>query len=272
MNELYRRTVRLTAVSAESGEQRSWTGLRVTFSVEKTDRKKPNKAEISVWNLSRDSRNFLQAGDVIVTLEAGYGEEPPIVFRGDVDSVETTQHGEDWQTRLTGRDGGSKYELAETFETFEPPLTSTELLNRLAKNIGLSYARLPRELPVITYENSWTFFGSTRDFISTIVDSLGATWSIQDGELVVVLEKQGSFEEAPFISPETGLVGSPEKLKRRNRPVGVSFKALLNGRIRPRGLVELSSAEFQGTYVVRKVAHSGDTESDEWYSEIEARI
>ena len=140
------------------------------------------------------------------------------------------------------------------------------MLTRIANAMGVQVAPLPPELPVINYTSAYTVAGPTRDALDDLTRTLGATLSLQDGELLITLIGKGTTETAFLASPTSGLIGTPEKLKK-----GLKFRVLLNGKIKPRRLVRLESREFTGFYLPKKVTHSLDSgfESD-FYTDIEA--
>jgi len=263
---LFKRVV-IVRVSLPGQEGREWKDLRVNFSVEKSDKGKPNKSKIQLYGLSRDSRGFIQEEGARIVLQAGYDQSPPVIFQGDVDDAEPKYDGRDIVMNIEGRDGGTAYNEAAIFETYEAPLTYSTLLNRVAQSMGLRFANLPANLPDGDLVQGYSMAGPAREVLDEITSTLGAQWSIQDGELVVTLLGEGTAEEAWFLSPTTGLINSPQRDKK-----GVKLRVLMNGRIKPGRKIVISSRDVQGVYIPTVVKHQGDSGwSDDFYTEIEAR-
>lgn len=69
MNELFGR-VWATTIGPAGAKGRTWDKLRTAFRVEKTKGSTPNKLELTIYNLSADSRAYIAKRHVVL-LEAG---------------------------------------------------------------------------------------------------------------------------------------------------------------------------------------------------------
>jgi len=80
-------------ISASDGETiRSWEnisgqGIDATFKVTKTGDSTPNELELTIFNLNRDSREFLARRNVVIELVAGYKDSSGLIFRGNIELV-----------------------------------------------------------------------------------------------------------------------------------------------------------------------------------------
>lgn len=94
-----------------------------------------------------------------------------------------------------------------------------------------------------------------------------------------------SSARSAYISPETGLIGSPEPFHNDIKPTnkvtksskkakkpsdGVKFKCEINGAILPEKTVWLKSRDYDGAFKVISVSHTGDREGKNWTSECES--
>ena len=61
------------------------------------------------------------------------------------------------------------------------------------------------------------------------------------------------------------MIGNPIGLKKGT----IKARCLLNGRIAPGRLVELESVIVSGSFIVKKVKHSGQTWGNDWTTEME---
>lgn len=248
------RSVRVV-VGPPGGKGRTWTApLRINFNVKKTGGKKPDEGKVQIYNLSPDSRGFVDQDGLVVFVYAGYGAAPELVFQGAIDDTTHKQDGLDWVTEIEARDGGAEFREGAVFETFKPPLDSTTLLNRVAQAMGLRFAVIPPDLPVLNFSQGYTLATTGRDALDEITTSLGAQWLVQDGELVVVVAGKATPEVAVLLTPQSGLVGRPEVTKE-----GVELKALLNGRIKPKRPLRLESRTITGWFMAEEVTHQGDS-------------
>lgn len=264
LNRQFKRACRVT-VGLPGQEGRSWDGLRVTFSIKKTTRSRPNKATLTLTNLSAASRALLEREGTVVLLEAGYAGDAPQLFAGDVDTVEHEHDGTEWTSKIEARDGGFAWR-SEADEVWDGPLDSSALLRRIADKMGLKDARIAPDLPTADYPGGFCVGAELREGLDAITGELGASWSILDGELVVTPRGAPIRQEIFLLSRRTGLVGTPEKTKKGK---GIKARALLNGRLQPGDLVQLEGEHLAGVYLIRTVEHSGESTGGDWYSDLE---
>lgn len=258
------------------GTGRDFTGLRIAFDVEKTSEPTPNKAQIRIWNLSQDSRNFLQkqgfqngaATRPSVILEAGWGIVDPkleVLFVGDVDRVNTERQGGDLVTTIESGDGQKAYESAKLDQSFAPATKVNSVFSALASKLGLTLGEVRGVDNSGEFLQGYSATGLVRDQLDTLTAKMGTAWSIQNGVLQVIPDGQATSEPAVVLTTKTGLVGSPQK-----KDEGVFFKSLLIPGLRPGRRVVLNSRFLDGIYRVQRVKISGDTRTGPWHSECEA--
>jgi len=254
------------AIVGQAGKAGSrFEGLRISFNVKKTSSKKPSKGKVQIFNLSEVSRSTLELEDAKVFLFAGY-ENADLIFAGDIDDVEHAKDDQDMVSTIEAADGRRVYQSGSLFETYNPPLDSAILLRRLAAAMPIKIGHVAPSLEVVNYTQGYTVAGPVRDALDEVCTSIGAEWSIQDDELVVVPAGAGTPQLAFLVSPTTGLVGKPKKTKK-----GIKFTMLLNAQVKPSRIVRLESRDFKGFYVCRKVTLVGDSHGSSFYCEVEAK-
>jgi hypothetical protein len=258
------RTLTLRAFS-ETGEGREWTvPQRFTIDTEQTRRKRPNKGTIKIWNLGGGAIGFLEAAAELVEIVAdGVG----LLYRGDPRTVRTAIDGPDVVTTITCGDGGRAYRTAKLSRSYAPGTTSSTVLADLAAAAGYGLDVLGT-LSEITYESGHVVAGRVTDAIDELVESAGASWSIQDGQLQILADGAPSTEGsgAVLLAAGTGLIASPER-----RDKGIACKALLRPQLRPGRLFKVESRLISGWYRVSSIKHKAGSRGDPWESEIEAR-
>jgi hypothetical protein len=105
--------------------------------------------------------------------------------------------------------------------------------------------------------------------LERLLSARGLEWSIQDGRLQV-LPKRGTTAQVVSLSPDTGLVGSPEygTPDKKGAASVLKVKALLQPQIKPGGKIRIDSANIHGVFFrVEEVEHRGDTAGGDWYSD-----
>jgi hypothetical protein len=262
-------------------------GPRITFKVERTSESSANKAEISVYNLSQKSRDFITA-DVkgkVVMLTAGYQGDSSTIFFGDIVHPEISRSGPDMMMKLECGDAERSLTESHVEIGLGPGTTTTQLINLAARSLGFVPSIVADLIPE-SFVKGFAFAGTAKKLLDEITNKIGAKWSIQNGELQVHKKDGDIGSSAINISPTTGLIGWPTKTKD-----GVKFRSLLNPQIRPGRLVFLQSKQFTGNQVavqrpsggltvatigelviVQKATFEGDTHGDAYHVEVEGAI
>lgn len=250
------------------------TGLRVSFRVTRTLFSEPNTAEISVWNLSENSRAQVQVRGTRISLSAGYRGTSEVLFSGNIRKATTTRVGADVVTRIQAGDGETAYRTARVNESLAPGTTVADALSTLGKSLGIGLGNVKEKASeggwrgkLTEWTNGLTLSGKSSEELDKLTRSLGLEWSIQDGELQVLRSGERNRDAAVLLTSDSGLIGSPE--------VGdlgvVNVTSLLQPGLRPGRAVDLRSEFLRGLYRVQKVTHSGDTHGAAWHSTCEMR-
>lgn len=250
--------------------------LRLQFKVTKTLRKEPNKAEISITNLAERTRAELQDKAFRVTLVAGYKDTAAVVFVGDTRAAQSRRSGADWVTTIEAGDGERGYQYARVNESFREGTSVLAIVRKLADKLGVDASQVHRfaDLAGLQYVSGYAARGRAARELDRILRGYGYVWSIQDGRLIVAKPDALGFETAVELTPESGLIESPEMAtpeKKGGKPV-LKARSLLQPRILPGGRIVVRAESHDGTYKVKRVEHSGDTAGGEFFSEIEAEV
>lgn len=253
--------------------ERDFKGLRTQFQIEKTSESNPNQARISVYNLSADSRAFVQEAGQTIILEVGYAPQgqPPvtgIIFQGDVPpgGVRSERKGSDWVTTFEVGDGQKKLQEVKFDRTYDAGASLSKVLGDVAGSLGLAVNSI-KGVKDRTIRNGVTLSGGVKDILDQITSEAGTEWSIQDNEVQILGKFQTTDEDALLISPQSGLIQSPIR-----RAEDIELTSLLIPQIRPGRLLEIQSRDVNGFYRVRKVTFNGDTFEGEWNAKVECVV
>lgn len=253
------------------------TGLRMQFSVKKNLAREPNTLDLTVTNLSKASRAALQEKDANVILEAGYKDNAQVIFVGTVRRIASVKSGADWETRFLAGDGEARMRGARTSESFGPGTGVADVLGTLAENLvkgGKKVAEAYRSGKGLrgalnagfdSFTNGIALQGPVAVQIDKVLEGTGYTWSIQDGVFQLRKMDEPPPGEAILLSPQTGLVGSPEFGELNV----VNATSLLQPDLRPGRPVRLESEMVRGLFEVYSVTHTGDTHGPNWHSACE---
>lgn len=242
--------------------------LHIEYEAELTSASQPNKAKIQIANLSDRSVSWLQQPNTVITVQAGAGV-PSEIFRGDVLSrgITTRQNGGDWITTITAVDGGRRWLDADYVASYPPGTLWSQILADIVSALRLPIAY---QSPTFTVAAAsacpcgWTWHGKAREAMTELLDGLGFYWWIDSGRIIILQEiEQWVFGPVPLVSPQTGLMGSPEKER-----YTVKLRCAFMPEMRPgRGFV-LASRYVNGAYRAGKVNQKLTSDGMTWENEI----
>jgi hypothetical protein len=255
--------------------------LDISFEVEKTGRREPNKCSLKIWNLTRDHRRQLEAltvrrgqGQIRVELEAGYQNQLGLIFRGDLRRASSHREGPDVITEVEGEDGGRAVLWGRVNRSFPAGTPVETVLRACAEAMGVGMGNLAEASAGARLEGGGNTFaegtvlsGPAAEELDHLLRSMGLRYSVQNGVLQILQRGQALQTTAVRLSPTTGLVDSPEV----NADGTVSATCLLNPDIYPGRQVQFDSVDLAGTYRVEKAKYQGDSFGGEWYIHMECQ-
>lgn len=243
---------------------------RLKFNVVQDESGNANKAKISIYNLSEDTKTFLEKKDLVVFLNAGYESNLSSLFFGDLQRFDEKRSGPDITTTIECGDGEKSLTEANIQLGFGPGATNKQVIDAAIKKLNMPKGFMA-DIPVIKYHSAFSYAGSVKNLMNNQMALVDLDWSIQNGEFQVLGKAQTGGQIAVELSPETGLIGTPTKTKD-----GVEFISLLNPEIRPGRAVVLNSKRFLdgsgATVKVIKTTFDGDTHDGQWQVKCEALI
>lgn len=251
--------------------------LRVKFKVTKSLEKEPNTLECSILNLAAKTRGELKSKGTPVVLTAGYADSTAIIFSGDSRTIDSFREGPDWITKINCGDGEKAIGFARFNASLPAGTSKQEVLRKAIKSLGINIGNSENLLADVKGAFSKGFAVNTNSAasITSLCDSLGLKWSIQDGAVQLRKESDPVGAVAVLLSAETGLLGSPEisSPKDEKKPAVLKAKCFLNHRLKCGTRVEINSAQFPkgSRFRAEKVEHDGDSEGSNWFTNVELK-
>jgi len=303
---LFDRVASMT-VGKPNGKSIEIRDLRFAFSIEKGSGENPNSCTCRVYNLNPDSRALVETVNNVLILKAGYKRDVGelTIFTGTVTRAITKREGADLVTELEMSDGGLEYRDSKTSFSFAPGVYAGQVLSNIASTFGLPVRPLPSEIAQKQYPDGFAFVGRSREAMAKACEYLGLEWSLQNREVQILKKGKAVAMQAFVLSPDTGLIGSPEKehktlgekaaakkgITEKQKGVRVTFatgdagdkekklevqgykvKTLLQPTMQPGGYVRLDTKSIKSEFFrIEAVTHVGDTHGSEWLSELTLR-
>lgn len=249
-------------------EVRDFTGLRVSFSVEKTSESNPNTAKISIYNLNESSRGFCEKKGQALILEVGYAPlnqdvVKEIIFQGDTGKVSSERRGPDWVTTFEVGDGEKNLTNKNFNKVFQSSSSLRTMIDEVVGSLG--FARGPQDgIIEKTFNSPVVLSGGSKEILDQLTEEAGVEWSVQNGFLQILKPTQATKDEVVVISKETGMINVPVK-----REEGIEVQCLIQPKLYPGRRIQLISSTFNGVFRVRKAQFEGDTREGGWNAKLE---
>ncbi len=180
--------------------------LDLEFTVKFDDDMQPNDAEITIYNLSNNTRNQFKKGEKI-SIIAGYKGDTGIVFVGYITKVQTKQENADIVTTIKCLDDVKDHTITEI--TYSAETKASTILYDLLKKTGTP-------IEVFKMRRDWTYTdeekvdGDLMESIKKYSDVCGVSTYVKNGRIYsrYITEGDNTYFE---LSADTGLIGSPEE-------------------------------------------------------------
>lgn len=288
MDQYLRRVSLIVAGTADEGLELS--ALRIKFQVRQADVQTPNRASIRIYNLSSDTAQRIQKEFTRVVLQCGYeGGAFGVLFSGTITQVRRgRENPTDTYLDIFAADGDEALNFAIISASVTAGSTFKDRYDALAKAMeakgvkpGQSPATDGQALP-----RGKAMYGMVRDHLRVLAGSNDCSYSIQNGELVMLPLAGFKPGEAVVLSAATGMIGLPEQTDE-----GIKVRCLINPQLFIGSQLKIDQSSVQqaqlpqgykpdplqlappnvstdGLYKIYVIDHSGDTRAEEWYSEI----
>lgn len=245
------------------------TDLDVEFRATRSLKPEPNTVELTIFNMNAIQRaGFGMAEKNTLLLRAGYkGTGVGTIFQGEVRQAFSRKDGVDWRTTVRAGDGGHKIK-ARIALTFGLQVSTGDALSAIARKMGVKPGNLQHAVSQLKlkgvadlYPMGGAVVGNGWREMQNVARSAGLEVSIQDGALQFLDLGQPMSEQAVLVSPETGMVDSPEI----NADGRVVVNTLMIPTLKPGVKIDLQSANVRGGYRVIECEYTGQSRGSDWY-------
>lgn len=285
MPNLYPRHLKLV-LAGDDGKQIDLGRLSCQFEVVRDSLGGLVRAKVRVYNLAPDTIAKVQKKFTRMRLDAGHAQRFGTIFEGDIQHAFTTRDGADRMTDIFAVSGASALRDA----TVQLSFPAGESLKNVVLQVAETFASVKDgpgidsiQLPDTALVGSLTITGQTSIEMDRLSKSYDFRWAIDNNRVRVYGKKLLRGGEAIKIGPTTGLIASPTASS-----AGIEFTSLLDPRIQPWQLVEISTfgssaglpdevLQFQdsslpikgltgGRFDIVSVVHVGESRGQPWYS------
>lgn len=268
----------------KEGQQNAvkFSGLRIAFDIFYINTSDAQKAEITIYNLSENSRAKLNDDNLELYLYAGYKEDAglELLFIGDITAVQNSNQGPDVLTKIQCASGFRKFRDINASVSFGPGATYADVFLNLTANYDFGIAGDYSKLNDMQFLNGFSYVGNVKFGIDKITQAAGYNWTLINKKITIIPYKMPKTMATIYeLSPSSGLIGVPSKKDDVGINVvtgigspqtGWEITALLQPKISVGDLVKIVSDEVTGLFNVQSIEHQGDTRGQNWLSTLEA--
>lgn len=189
--------------------------LTCDFQVERNSLSSSNTATFTVWNLSDTTRDIIKKSALnlydyrTINFYAGYGQNLPLVFSGQVLSCVSSRESVDWMTIITCQDPGIPItnDVSVSLNAGSSRASNIEnVVNKFMAPIQFGKCGgLFNDNPTLIRGNSYS--GSVLDVCKQMTNG---NFYIDNGKAYVLAPNEYLPDEGyPLVNASTGLLGSP---------------------------------------------------------------
>lgn len=238
-------------------------------------------AEISVFNLSRETEGQVFERGQPIALRAGYENAIDNIFKGEITNVQRLRQGTSMITRAFCKSGAVQTSSSSINKTLGQGALITAMIRECAAAIGYPVVMNDNDFSdVVGYSRGKVLFGDPKSMLHDLAYAHDFAWTIENETIVILRD---GFDRGGFVntfSQFTGMVGSPEITE-----VGADVTLKLTPKLQIGGrfkidsvspIANFSNVYFQeipktlgeGTYKIQRIDHSGDSYADTWETKV----
>lgn len=258
--------------------------IKIDFQVEKQVSTEPNRADITIWNLSDDTAAKINFRKPIlefkygrkIDLFAGYEGRSRRIFSGVVIAAITSREGKLKITRIECRN--IFYELMQLpiSKTFAKGQLKSDAVLEILKDIdatidGKARGVLISRMAGLVFKTETTFKGTAYNVINEINRGLLGVVNIYFDDIAASFNPVGVplDEPATFYDQYSGLIGAPKPTQ-----IGADFVIQLDNELKISSPVIIASDTIRaffssGRFVVKRISHAGTNRAD---GDFESRV
>jgi hypothetical protein len=274
-------------VADKTGDGLELGGLKVIFKCGKNEKQTPNQAEVRIYNLAQEVVQKIKNKFTRITLQAGYKNSFGVIYDGQIrETREGKEHGTDTFLDIAAGDGLEVYNYAIVNQTLEGATQEDQIqaAYNTMEGIGLGYVSPNESTPL---PRGKVMFGQARNYLRNSAKNIGADWSIQDRQLLVLKKSEALPGEVIILTSKSGLIGTATRTI-----AGIIGRCLINPNIKIGSRIKIDEQHVldyllpntsifasinkrpntnrDGIYRVISILIDGDTKTGPWYINFEA--
>ncbi len=267
----------ITVISGPSGGTgTSISDCRISFDIEKSIGKTPNKSNVMIYNLSDTTMASMGKRMNKLIIKAGYKDENSLstIFYGDINKSEISKEPPDTILKIEAMDGWKSLQQAIINKSYAAGTSISTVVNDIVSEMGFVIGGTKPNISG-SYAPGYVASGKCGHVLSKVLNKVGYTWSIQNDQ-IYIFEEGGSAKTFELsLASDTGLL-SISKLEHdakltKSAKSYYTIRTLLFPQIIPGAQVYIKSSLATGNMIVQNVTMSGDSYEGDFIVEAEVK-
>jgi hypothetical protein len=255
------------------------------FEVPFEDGDEPGTAEITITNLSEQTRRGLQRNHPVI-INAGYVGDVGLIFKGAIASMSSVKDGVDWKTTITALEVGENWLTKQVNKTYKEGATRAQVVHDLCGIFGVEVARMELKNGELPYPGGFTCAGKVKDYLRQIVvGDCKSRFLIRNGRIYIT-DPSSPINSGFLLAAHTGLLAADEDFEdayiiedltsaetwqvKEDSTKLHARTCLLNYQIGSGDVIMIQSKSLNGRFQVVRGNHRGGS-SGVWHTDIEVR-
>lgn len=232
--------------------------LRVAFSVSKTLTGTPNKLDLAIWGLSRETMLAVRGNLSSVQIIAGYessADSVALVAQGGILSAVPRREGADIVLQIQALDGYGGMVRGSYSRYFDGRTPTSQVVSDIASSMpGVTVGQI--DVDGQLFQKGQQFSGGSTAQLNKLADQFGFSWSVQNGVFQAVQDERDTGRVFSFSSDVNLINAQPLLNGPTAENVGVEILAKFDARINPGDRMIIQSSVnplLDGTYKATNV-------------------
>jgi hypothetical protein len=268
-------------VGPKGGEGFKIDGLKIAFTIEKTDSPDPNKSKIQIYNLSPDTSAKVTVAGNHITLKAGYEDETvAAIFFGDVLKGRRYRDGNDYCTELEVFDSRTAVFSGQVSVSFAKDTEARTVAQAYLDAIGKPFKGLENIPTGEAYPHGVPYIGMAGDGLKDVLNRYGLMYTIQNEMLYIIKPGEAADKTGLKLTPKTGLLTTPQPVSDKTEDGDTAtdasnrwkFSTMLFPELLPGAACKVESSTLNGEVIIRKAVYTGDNMTGDFKNDIEGDV
>ena len=268
-------------IGPKGGEGVKINGLKIAFTIEKTDKPESNTAKVEIYNLSKETHDKICVAGNHCTLKAGYADETiTAILFGDVVKGTRKKSGPDYITEIEVKDGRVSVMAGQVSVSYAKDTDALTIVQDLIDAIGLPSKGTELIPSDSKYSGAFSDIGQAADILRKVLNKYELRYTIQNEMIYILKDGEAAESTGLRLTSETGLLTIPQSVSDKTAETDTTkdavnkweFRTMLFPQLIPGAACKVESSSITTEMKVTKAKFQGDNWLSDFCIDIEAEV